>query len=83
MIIKNVKHLKLNISSAAVLLEYTNFKDDLAEYKCLCYNKNYQHKFDGKLKERFFNTHKFYNHNNNKFILLLWQGDYPYEYMDD
>ena len=23
-------------------LEYTNFKDDLMEYKCLCYNKNYQ-----------------------------------------
>ena len=27
-------------------LEYTNFKDDLVEYKCLCCNKNYQHKFD-------------------------------------
>ena len=23
-------------------LEYTNFKDDLIEYKCLCCNKNYQ-----------------------------------------
>ena len=32
-------------------LEYTNFKDDLIEYKCLCYNKNYQRKFDKKLKE--------------------------------
>ena len=27
-------------------LEYTNFKEDLIEYKCLCCNKNYQHKFD-------------------------------------
>ena len=23
------------------LLEYTNFKDNLVKYKCLCYNKNY------------------------------------------
>ena len=35
-------------------LEYINFKDDLIEYKCLCCNKNYQQKFDEKLKERFF-----------------------------
>ena len=34
-------------------LEYTNFKDDLIEYKCLCCNKD-QH--GEKLKERFFNT---------------------------
>ena len=30
-------------------LEYANFKDDLMEYKYLCYNKNYQHKCDEKL----------------------------------
>ena len=64
-------------------LEYANFKDDLIEYKCLCCNKNYQYKFDEKLKERFCNTYKFSNHNNNKFILLLQQSIYPYEYMDD
>ena len=34
-------------------LEYTNFKDDLIEYKSLCYNKSYQRKFDEKLKEDF------------------------------
>ena len=50
---------------------------------CLCCNKNYQQKFDEKLKERFFNTYKFSNHDNNKFILLLQKGNYPYEYMDD
>ena len=27
-------------------LEYTDFKDDLKEYKCLCCNKNCQQKFD-------------------------------------
>ena len=52
-------------------LEYTNFKDDLIEYKCLYFNKNYQQKFDEKLKQQFFNTYKFSNHNSNKFILLL------------
>ena len=52
-------------------LEYTNFKDDLIECKCFCCNKNYQQKFDEKLKERFFNPYKFSNHDNNKFILLL------------
>ena len=64
-------------------LEYTNFKDDLIEYKGLCCNKNYQCKFDEKLKEQFFNTYKFSNHDNNKFILLLRKGFYPYEYMND
>ena len=45
-------------------------------------NKNCQHKFEEKLKERFFNTYKFSNHNN-KFVLLLRKGFYPYEYIDD
>ena len=43
-------------------LEYTNFKDDLIEYKCLVCNKNFQSKFDEKLKKRFFNTYNFSNH---------------------
>ena len=50
-------------------LEYTNFKDDFILYKCLCCNKNYQHKFDKKLKEHFLNTYTFSNHDNNRFIL--------------
>ena len=36
-------------------LECTNFKEDLIEYKCSCCNKNYQHKFNEKLMERFYN----------------------------
>ena len=63
-------------------IEYTNFKDDLIEYKCLFCNKSYQHKFDKMLKGRFFNAYKFSNHNNDKFILLLRKGVYPYEHMD-
>ena len=49
----------------------------------MCCDKIYQHKFDEKLKEQFFNTNKFYNHDKNKFILLLQKGVYPYQYMDD
>ena len=50
-------------------LEYTNFKDNLIECKYLCCNKNYQQKFDEKLKEGFLNTYKYHNHDSNKFIL--------------
>ena len=46
-------------------------------------NKNYKYKFDEKLKEPFFNTYKFSNHNNSKFILLFQKIVYPYKYMDD
>ena len=31
-------------------LEYTNFKDNLIEYKYFSCNKNYQHEFNEKLK---------------------------------
>ena len=34
-------------------LEYTDFKDDLIECKCVCCNKNYQQKFDSSSKEHF------------------------------
>ena len=64
-------------------LEYINIKDDLIEHKFLCCNNNYQHKFDEKLKEWFFSTYIFSNHDNKKSILLLQKGVYPYEYMDD
>ena len=64
-------------------LTCTNFKDVLIEHICLCCNDNYEKMFDEKLKERFLNTHKFSNHDNNKFILLFQKDAYPYEYMDD
>ena len=63
-------------------LKYKNFKDDLIEYKRLCCNKNYQQKFDEKLKKRLFNTYNFSSHDNNKFILLLQNVIYSYGYMD-
>ena len=49
-------------------LEYMNFKNDLIEYKCLCLH---------------FDTYKFSNHGNNKFIPFLWKGFYPLEGLTD
>ena len=46
------------------------------------YNKNYQHVWR-KVKETITNTYKSSNHDNNKFILSLGKGVYPYEYMGD
>ena len=73
--------MELNVRIATVFLNYTNFKDDLIEYKCLLF-KNHQRKFDENLKEWFFNTCRFSNHNNIKFILFLQKGVYPYKYID-
>ena len=64
-------------------LEYANFEDYLIEYKCLCSNKNYQQKFDEKLKERFFNIYRVSNHDNNRLISLLQKGVHTYEYMNN
>ena len=64
-------------------LTYSNFKDDLIEYKCLLCNKNCKRKFDEKLKEQLFNIYKFSKQDNNKFILLFRKNVYSYEYMDD
>ena len=65
-------------------LEYTDFKDDLIQYKCLCCNKNYQQKFNAMLKERnnFLIQSNFLT-TTTKFILLLRKVAYPYQYMDD
>ena len=49
-------------------LEYTNFKDDLVEYKCLCCNENYKLMVHENLKKQFFNTYKFSSHDINRFI---------------
>ena len=79
---KNLKLAELNINISTVFFEYTNFRDNLIEYKCLCCSKNYQNKFDETLEKQIFNTYKFSNHDNNQFILLLQKVVCPYEYMD-
>ena len=83
MTIKKWEICGINNEYCDCFYEHINLKYDLIEYKCLCCNKNCQHKFDEKLKERFFNADKFSNRNNNKFILLLRKVVYPHEYMDN
>ena len=39
------------------------------EYKCLCCNKNYQQKFDEKLKEKILKRYKSFNHDSFYFIV--------------
>ena len=39
--------------------------------------------FGGKLKKRFINRYRFFDHNNSNFILLLQKGVYLCEFMDD
>ena len=80
---KKCETYRIRYKYSHCFLEHTNFKDDLIEYKCLCCNKNYQQKFEEKLKRQFFNAFKFSNHYYNKFISLLRKGVYPYEYMDN
>ena len=63
------------------LLEYTNCKSDLIEYKCLCCNKNYQQKSVEKLKNNLLIPTHFPTWITVYF--LLRKGFYHYEYMDD
>ena len=68
---KTCETFRIKYKNCDYFLEYINVKDDLLQYKRLCPNKNYQQKFDEKLKERLLNTCKFSNHDKNKFTLLL------------
>ena len=79
--VQNVKAVELNISIATVF--FFNIQTLKIITNFLSCSKSYQQKFNKKLKEIFFNTYKFSNHDKNKFILLLRKGVYPYEYMDD
>ena len=51
MTMKKYETCKIKYKYCNCFLEYQNFKDDLMEYKCLCCEKRYQHKFDKKLKQ--------------------------------
>ena len=51
---KKCKPCRIKHKYCNCFLEYINFKDDLIEYKCLYYYKNYQLKLEEELKERSF-----------------------------
>ena len=62
-------------------LDYMITKDDQLIFRCLECKKNYKKDFDKELIKRVGNVYKCCNEDN-KFILLLRKGVYPYEYMD-
>ena len=74
---------KIKCKDCDSFLDYEIVKDNLIKYICLSYNKDYANKLNEKLKKRFKNTSKFSNSDINKFVLLLGNDVYPYEYMDD
>ena len=64
-------------------LDYMTTKDEKLIFRCFSCKKNYKKDFNKELIKRFANTYSFCNKDLNKFILLLRQGVYPYEYMDN
>ena len=48
---KKCENCGIKYKHSDCFFEYKNFKNDLIKNKCLCCNKNYQQKFDKKLKE--------------------------------
>ena len=75
----NCETYKIKYRYCDCFLEYKNFKDNLTEYKCLCCDKSDQYKFDKELRDRFFNTFTFSNHDNhfvlaNRCLSLLIYG---------
>ena len=56
--------------------------DDKLFFRCFGCKKNYEKDFNKELIKRFANTYEFCNGDNDKFILLLRKGVYPYDYMD-
>ena len=83
--LSNRIHDKNECVSCGSSLEYIKIKKKSGKllFKCFNCKRNYSLKFDETLIEKFKNTYKFCNGDNEKFILLSKKGIYPYEYMDD
>ena len=64
-------------------LDYMTTKDEQLIFRCFSCKKNYEKDFNKELIKRFANTYRFCNKDLNKFILLLRNSVYPYEYMDN
>ena len=57
-------------------------KNDQLILRCFRCKMNYKKDFNNELGTRFSSTYKFCDEDVNKFLLLLRNGVYPYEYMD-
>ena len=71
-----------NCSDCKNLLDYMVLKDDKIVFRCFECKKNITKDFNNELVERFKNKYQFCENDNNKFLMLLRKGIYPYEYMD-
>ena len=58
-------------------------KNEKLILKCFNCETHYRKKFNKELIKRFASTYEFCNKDLNKFILLLREGVYPYEYRDN
>ena len=76
--IKNVKLVKLNAKTEINLLNTQTLKIIRQNSNVCVVIRIIKRRFDESLKKLFFNICKFSNHDNNKFILLLQKGIYPY-----
>ena len=74
---------KVKCKACDCYLEYKNFTEYSVKYKCLSCNKDYSNIIDEELKKRSKSTFRFSNSDINKFILLLRNGVYLYDYMAD
>ena len=63
-------------------LDYMATKDEQLIFRSFRCKKNYEKNFNKELIQRFANTCEFCNGDLNKFVLLLRNCVYPYEYMD-
>ena len=81
--IKSVKHMELDKSIATAFLNASTLEMIWWNANVCVLIKVINESFDKSEKKDFFNRYKFSHHGNNKFILLLRKGVYPFEYMDD
>ena len=77
---KNVKNAKLNTKIVNAILNIQFANDNLVIFRCMCYKRDYQKKFDKDTKKQFAKTYRFCNLHIKKFILMLQKG--VYNYMD-
>ena len=74
---------KIRCKYCDCFLEYESVKNNLIKYKYLSCNKDYSKRLDEELQKWFKSIFQFSKNNTNELILLLKNGVYPYEYMDE
>ena len=62
---------------------FVNAMNETLTFECVDCKKEYKKDLNKKLIERFSNVYEFCGYDMNKFMILLREGVYPYEYMDE